>query len=153
MNRQRIGAALVCAAIIVMILAAMVAGRLNPLRNTIPETATDESTSLPISGIHPDFTGPDRIALVQLWNSLHSQTGRDALRDGKITDEEMNRIAKVYNECLSVYGLQSQSINGGAGEAVVQMRGTLTSEQQTVIVNRCGADMDYNELSSWYHQH
>ncbi|WP_165782774.1 hypothetical protein [Bifidobacterium margollesii] len=74
------------------------------------------------------------------------------LRDGSITSEEMDGVTKAYNACLSVYGLQSRVIDGGAGRNEVQVRGSLTETQRSKVSGECGMNTDYDALSAWYYR-
>ncbi|PLS30844.1 hypothetical protein Uis1B_1318 [Bifidobacterium margollesii] len=152
MIRYRIGVAFVCIAIAVMIVAAILCVPASPWRNAEAEPTSGTQPS-PSATVHqPDFTGPDRIALNELWGSLHTSRGRDVLRDGSITSEEMDGVTKAYNACLSVYGLQSRVIDGGAGRNEVQVRGSLTETQRSKVSGECGMNTDYDALSAWYYR-
>lgn len=96
---------------------------------------------------HPDFTGPHKYEFLNAWNNLHTELGRDVLEDGVVTDSEWNKVFAAYNQCLSVYGLQSRPVvdeNGNTnGQSVVSIRGSMSSEQQSSIIDQCAIDSDY----------
>lgn len=118
-----------------------------PWRDVQSNARAGTNDALPTTSEHPDFTGPHKYEFLNAWNNLHTELGRDVLEDGVVTDDEWNEVFSAYNQCLSVYGLQSRPIvddDGKTnGQTVVSIRGSMSSEQQSTIIDQCAIDSDY----------
>lgn len=115
----------------------------------VAATGTAGKGDVYANGEHPDFTGPDRIALTMIWNRLTSRLGRAVFEDGVVTDAEMDRVERAYNACLSVYGIQSRDLDNG--ESFSQVRGSLDDDGMNRAIQRCQSDTDYGTLSMVHH--
>ncbi|WP_055426635.1 hypothetical protein [Bifidobacterium aesculapii] len=117
-----------------------------PWRDVPSDAADGTSRPLPSGSRHPAFTGPRKYELLDAWNNMHTESGRKALEDGMVTDGELSEAHTVYNECLSVYGLQSRPVDGGEGETVVTVRGSMDERERDGVIRQCGAESDYTTL-------
>ncbi|MBW3089133.1 hypothetical protein [Bifidobacterium miconisargentati] len=118
-----------------------------PWRDVQSNAKTSANDPLPTTSEHPDFTGPHKYEFLNAWNNLHTEVGRDVLEDGVVTDDERSEVFLAYNQCLSVYGLQSRPFvdeNGKTnGQTVVSIRGSMSSEQQSDVIDQCAIGSDY----------
>ena len=117
-----------------------------PWRDVPSDAADGTSRPLPSGSEHPAFAGPRKYELLKAWNNLHTESGRKALEDGVVTDGELSEAHTVYNECLSVYGLQSRPVDGGEGETVVTVRGSMDERERDGVIRQCGVESDYATL-------
>ncbi|PJM77413.1 hypothetical protein [Bifidobacterium felsineum] len=121
-----------------------------PWSGVVSNASNDSSRAMLTTSEHPEFTGPHKYEALTAWNSLHTELGRSILEDGVVTTGELVKVRKAYNECLSVYGLQAKTITDGNGEAigesVVPIRGSMSSQQQSAVIDQCRTESDYRWL-------
>ncbi|KFI87195.1 hypothetical protein BREU_0219 [Bifidobacterium reuteri DSM 23975] len=146
--RRRVVAIASTALLVIVAIGAIIWAMLlpEPWRD-VPYNATNGTDAQLSSGSeHPEFTGPDKYDLLNAWNNLHTGLGREVLEDGVVTDDELAEVRTAYNECLSVYGLQAQPVDGGGGEVIVTVRGSIGSQEKNEIIRQCGVESDYVTL-------
>ncbi len=84
-----------------------------PLASFAP--AAPRITPEPVASDMPRlrFDGPYANAFAAAWEQSGSQTVRDALGDGHISDEEYERIIDLFGRCLAGEGVELLSYEGG----------------------------------------
>lgn len=102
-----------------------------------------------VSGGTPTFSGPYADDFKREYDKAPTDLARGILRDGKITDAEVQEVYDAYNTCLEPYGLQA-TYSADAGETVAQYRGSLTDDEQLDIMKQCHAKTDAGNISSLY---
>lgn len=132
-----IGAALaICAA-----LAGCAAGGTSTGAAAGKDTSADGGT--------PTFTGPYADEFKREYDKAPTDLARGILRDGRITDAEIQEVYDDYNTCLEPYGLQA-TYSADEGETVAQYRGSLSDDEQLDIMKQCHAKTDAGIISSLY---
>ncbi|MBT1163545.1 hypothetical protein [Bifidobacterium felsineum] len=148
--RRRNLAVVITLAIGIMIAVLLVSLLPQPWSDVASNASNDSSRAMPTTSEHPEFTGPHKYEALTAWNNLHTELGRSILEDGVVTTGELVKVRKAYNECLSVYGLQAKTITDGNGEAigesVVPIRGSMSSQQQSAVIDQCRTESDYRWL-------
>lgn len=123
-----------------------------PWSDVASNASNGSNSALPTTSEHPEFTGPHKYELLNAWNNIHTALGRSILEDGKVSADELAQVHKAYNECLSVYGLQAKTITDSSGasigETIVPIRGSMSGEQRTSIIDQCQTESDYRRLAS-----
>ena len=111
------------------------------------QTSTGDGRSA--DGGEPSFSGPYAAEFTRTYEQAPTDLARNILKDGRITQAEVQEIYNAYNTCLEPYGLQA-SWSVDQGETVGQYRGTLSDEKQFEIMDDCQATTYAGAVSSLY---
>ncbi|MBT1170424.1 hypothetical protein [Bifidobacterium sp. SO4] len=101
------------------------------------------------SGGQPAFSGPYADDFKQAYKDAPTDLIRDILKDGKITDAEVQEAYDAYNTCLEPYGLQAV-YTPGEGESTGQYRGSLSNDEQLKVMQECQSKTGADLVSTLY---
>lgn len=99
------------------------------------------------NGATPTFTGPYASDFAQAYRDAPTDLARSILKDGRITDAEIQEIYDAYNTCLEPYGMQS-TYTTEEGETTGQYRGSLSNDEQLKVMEQCHAKTGADSIAS-----
>ncbi|PLS30842.1 hypothetical protein Uis1B_1316 [Bifidobacterium margollesii] len=111
------------------------------------QTSTGDGQSA--DGGEPAFSGPYAAEFKRTYEQAPTDLARNILKDGRITQAEVQEIYDAYNTCLEPYGLQA-SWSMDQGETVGQYRGALSDEKELKIMDDCHTKTYAGIVSSLY---
>ena len=88
----------------------------------------------------PTFSSSYATEFKRAWEDAKTQLAKDVLKDGKVSDAEMQEVADAMNTCVSAYGL-SYAIDD-TGSSLGQVRGTLSDKEMLKVQDQCAAKTD-----------
>ncbi|KAB7788515.1 hypothetical protein [Bifidobacterium cebidarum] len=97
----------------------------------------------------PTFSGPYAAEFKQEYEKAPTDLVRNILKDGTITQTEVQEAYDAYNKCLEPYGLQA-TWNAEQGESMGQFRGSMSDDEQLKIMDQCHAKTGAGNISSLY---
>lgn len=97
----------------------------------------------------PTFSGPYAAEFTQEYKKAPTDLARGILKDGKITQAEVQEVYDSYNKCLEPYGLQA-TWSVEQGESMIQFRGSMSDDEQLKVMDQCHAETGAGNISSLY---
>ncbi|MBT1163549.1 hypothetical protein [Bifidobacterium felsineum] len=113
-----------------------------------PSNIGNDSATTSANG-EPIFSGPYAAEFKQEYEKAPTDLVRNILKDGKITQAEVQEVYDVYNKCLEPYGLQA-TWSVEQGESMGQFRGSMSDDEQRKIMDQCHAKTGAGNISSLY---
>ena len=101
------------------------------------------------AGGEPTFSGPYAAEFKKEYDQAPTDLAKNILKDGKITEAEVQEVYDDYNKCLEPYGLQA-TWTLDRGEAVGQYRGSMSDDEQFKVMDECHAKTGSGDISSLY---
>ncbi|WP_291532859.1 hypothetical protein [Bifidobacterium sp. UBA6881] len=91
-------------------------------------------------------TNPWRTEIQRMYSRTDSDLVREILRDGTITDAEIEEFQESYNKCLAQYDLSSSYSREDGSESVSDQFSQYTPDQLNEHVDQCRTKTGYYEL-------
>ncbi|KFI91200.1 hypothetical protein BISA_1797 [Bifidobacterium saguini DSM 23967] len=113
-----------------------------------PSNADDGGATAGSDG-EPSFSGPYAAEFKQEYEQASTDLARNILKDGKITQAEVQEVYDAYNKCLEPYGLQA-TWDVEQGESMGQFRGSMSDDEQVKVMDQCHAETDAGNIASLY---
>lgn len=113
-----------------------------------PSNANGDAATTGAHG-EPSFSGPYAAEFKQEYENAPTDLVKNILKDGKITQAEVQEVYDAYNKCLEPYGLQA-TWSVEQGESMGQFRGSMSDDEQLKIMDQCHAETGAGNISSLY---
>ncbi|NEG54716.1 hypothetical protein [Bifidobacterium platyrrhinorum] len=114
-----------------------------------PSSNADGSAATAAVNGKPAFSGPYAAEFKQEYEKAPNDLVRNILKDGTITQSEVQEVYDAYNKCLEPYGLQA-TWSVEQGESVGRFRGSMSDDEQLKIMDQCHAETGAGNISSLY---
>ncbi|WP_055426638.1 hypothetical protein [Bifidobacterium aesculapii] len=101
------------------------------------------------AGGEPAFSGPYAAEFRKAYEEAPTDLARNILKDGRITEAEIQEVYDDYNTCLEPYGLQA-TWSAEQGEAMGRYRGSMSDDEELKVMDECHAKTGAGDISSLY---
>ena len=114
-----------------------------------PGTAGGGTGATP-GGEEPTFSGPYAADYQKAYGEAPSDLVRNILRDGEVSEAEVQEMVDAFNVCLEPFGLQAAA--DANGSSLTQFRGSMSDADQLATQRECDTKTGFTSVISIYQQ-